>query len=76
MDEKKVNLDKVIQKQFPASMFPGADEQTMVQLYRAYSCGFKDGYGMNHVGAIINMGSKPTLGELLYAAQQERLEDS
>lgn len=74
--EKKVKLDETIQKRFPASMFPGADEQTMVQLYRAYSCGFKDGYGLNHPGAIIDMGNKPTLGELLYAAQQERTQDS
>lgn len=72
MSEKKINLDETIQKRFPSSMFPAADEQTLVQLYRAYSCGFKEGFGLSNPNAIIDMGSKPTLGELLYAAQQER----
>jgi len=76
MSENKINLDEVIQRQFPSSMFPSADDQTLVQLYRAYSCGFKEGYGLSHPGAIIDMGNKPTLGELLHAAQQERSEDS
>jgi len=53
-------------------MFPSADDQTMVMLFRAYSCGFKDGYAESHPNAIIDMGNQPTLGELLYAAQQER----
>ena len=57
-------------------MFPGVDEQTMVQLYRAYSCGFKEGYGLSHPAAIIDMGNKPTLGELLHAAQQKGSQDS
>lgn len=72
MSEKKISLDEVIQRQFPASMFPSVDEETMVQLYRAYSCGFKEGYALNHPAVIIDMGSNPTLGELLHAAQQER----
>ena len=76
MSEKKINLDEVIQKKFPASMFPGADEQTMVQLYRAYSCGVKDGYGMSNHNVMIDMINKPTLGELLYAAQQKGIKDS
>lgn len=57
-------------------MFPGVDEQTMVQLYRAYSCGFKEGYGLSHPAVIIDMGNKPTLGELLHAAEQKRTQDS
>jgi len=72
MSKEKINLDEIITKRFPASMFPGADEQTLVQLFRAYSCGFKEGFGLQHPNAIIDIGSKPTLGELLYAAQQER----
>ena len=69
---EKINLDETITKLFPASMFPSVDEQTLVLLFKAYSCGFKDGYRFSHPNAIIDMGSKPTLGELLYAAQQER----
>jgi len=48
----------------------------MVQLYRAYSCGFKEGYGLSHPAVIIDMGNKPTLGELLHAAEQKRSQDS
>lgn len=79
MSEKKINLDETIQKRFPVSMFsmlPEIDEQTMVHLYRAYSLGFKEGYGLSHPAAIIDLGSKPTLGELLYAAQQKGPQDS
>lgn len=57
-------------------MFPSADHDTMVMLFRAYSCGFKEGYGLSHPDAIIDMGDKPTLGELLHAAQQEGTKDS
>jgi hypothetical protein len=56
-------------------MFPSADHQTMVMLFRAYSCGFKEGYGLSHPDAIIDIGDKPTLGELLYAAQQKGSQD-
>lgn len=71
MNEKKINLDEIIQKQFPSSMFSSVDEQTLVQLYRAYSCGFKEGFGLQHPGVIIDIGNNPTLGELLYATQQK-----
>ncbi len=67
-----INLDELIQQKFPPSMFPGADEQTMVQIYRAYSCGFKDGYAMRNPDATIQVKRNATLGELLHAAQQER----
>lgn len=69
---KSINIDEVIQLKFPVSMFPSVDEQTMVQLYRAYACGFKDGYAMRNPDAIIEVKRNPTLGELLHATQQER----
>lgn len=68
----KINIDEMIQQQFPVSMFPSADEQTIVLLYRAYSCGFKDGYSKRNPDATIEVNRKPTLGELLHAAEQKR----
>lgn len=69
-------IDEAIQQQFPASMFSGADEHTMILLYRAYSCGYKDGYSKRNPDATIEVKRNPTLGELLHATQQERIKDS
>ena len=57
-------------------MFPEADHKTMVMLYKAYSLGFKEGYSLSHPDATIDIGNSKTLGEILYAAQQERSKDS
>lgn len=65
----QINLDTLIQQMFPMSAFPTVDEQTLVYLYRAYSIGFKDGFSKSHPDVKIQM--EPTLGERLYAAEQE-----
>ena len=64
-----INLDNLIQQMFPSSAFPVVDEQTLVYLYRAYSIGFKDGFSRSHSDVKIQRES--TLGERLYAAEQE-----
>ena len=80
---KKINLDEIIIKQFPTTLFTGISNEVLVrgdevllQAYRAYSLGFKEGYGLWHPGDMIEMGTTPTLGEKLNAAQQKRSEDS
>lgn len=80
---KKINLDEIIIKQFPTTLFAGISNEALVrgdevllQAYRAYSLGFKEGYGLGHPGDMIEMGTTPTLGEKLNAAQQKRSEDS
>ena len=76
---KKINLDEIIIKQFPTTLFTGISnealiqgDQALLQAYRAYSLGFKEGYGLGHPGDIIEMGTAPTLGEKLHAAQQDK----
>jgi hypothetical protein len=76
---KKINLDEIIIKQFPTTLFAGISnealiqgDQALLQAYRAYSLGFKEGYGLGHPGDMIEMGTATTLGEKLHAAQQEK----
>lgn len=73
---KKINLDEIIIKQFPTTLFGELSDEALLQAYRAYSLGFKEGYGLGHPGDMIEMGTTPTLGEKLNAAQQKRSEDS
>jgi hypothetical protein len=69
---KKINLDEIIIKQFPTTFFGELSDEALLQAYRAYSLGFKEGYGLGHPGDMIEMGTAPTLGEKLHAAQQEK----
>tara|TARA_R110000822_G_scaffold230375_1_gene362498 strand:- start:3125 stop:3343 length:219 start_codon:yes stop_codon:yes gene_type:complete len=69
---KKINLDAIIIKQFPTTLFGELNDEAVLQAYRAYSLGFKEGYGLGHPGDMIEMGTAPTLGEKLHAAQQEK----
>ena len=73
---KKINLDEIIIKQFPTTLFGELSDEALLQAYRAYSLGFKEGYALGHPGDMIEMGTAPTLGEKLNAAQQKRSENS
>lgn len=77
MTQEIVNLDEMIEKLFPWTPFAEhlENEHFLKQLYKAYSLGFKDGYGKRNPDAIIQLIRKPTIGETLNATQQEGSQD-
>lgn len=72
----KVELERLIQMMFPAGMFPFVDEVTLVQLYRAYSIGFKDGFAKyNPDFTIADYTKEKTISERLHDLEQKRTQD-
>lgn len=66
-----IDLDELITQNFPSSAFPNVDEETLVQIFKAYSLGFKDGYSKRNSDATVKVVRNPTLGDLLYAANKK-----